>query len=183
MAEGASVNVGAIGMSLHNGTHADAPFHFDATGAPIDRVSLDAYIGPAVVIDLTERLAGKSNAEIAVTDLDSVSGPLEQAPRLLFKTGTWSDSRTFPSAIPVMGSGVVEWLHNLKVKLVGFDVPSVDPIDAKNLSNHYALGAAGIAIIESLDLSRVEAGVYQLSALPLKIAGADAGPVRAVLWR
>ena len=69
------------------------------------------------------------------------------------------------------------------MKLLGLDLPSVDPIEAKKLTNHYALAAARIAIVESLDLSEVEAGIYHLSALPLKIAGGDAGPVRAILWR
>ena len=58
MAEGASVNVGAINMSVHNGTHADAPFHFESKGASIDRVPLEAYLGPAVVVDLTQRFGG-----------------------------------------------------------------------------------------------------------------------------
>ena len=78
---------------------------------------------------------------------------------------------------------VSAWLLERKVKLLGLDLPSVDPIEAKKLFNHYALAAARIAIVESLDLSEVEAGVYHFAALPLKIAGGDAGPVRAVLWR
>jgi arylformamidase len=69
------------------------------------------------------------------------------------------------------------------VKLLGLDVPSVDQIDAKVLANHHALAAANIAIVESLDLSEVEAGVYHFSALPLRIDGGDAAPVRAILWR
>ncbi|MFL6542052.1 MAG: arylformamidase, partial [Chthoniobacterales bacterium] len=75
------------------------------------------------------------------------------------------------------------WLKARGVKLLGFDVPSVDEITSKDLPNHHALGAAGIGIVESLDLSRVSAGVYQLIALPLKIAGADGSPIRAILWR
>jgi len=63
------------------------------------------------------------------------------------------------------------------------DLPSVDEIDSKSLQNHHALAHAGIAIIESLDFSSVGPGVYHLAALPLKIAGGDGAPVRAVLWR
>jgi arylformamidase len=69
------------------------------------------------------------------------------------------------------------------VKLVGLDLPSVDSIEAKDLVNHHALAAAGIAIVESLDLSDVEAGIYHFSAVPLRISGGDAAPVRAILWR
>jgi arylformamidase len=188
MAEGATVNVGAVSMGVHNGTHADATFHFDESGEPIDRMPLDAYLGDAVVVDLT-RLFGRAGEvfdktrQIGVADLEAFSASLEQAPRLLLKTGVWRDSKVFPDWIPVIARDVSEWLRERKVKLLGLDLPSVDPIEAKKLTNHYALAAASIAIVESLDLSEVEAGIYHFAALPLKIGGGDAGPVRAILWR
>lgn len=188
MAEGATVNVGAITMGVHNGTHADASLHFDEAGDPIDRMPLDAYFGDAVVVDLTKLFAGEGDERertrrIGVADLEAFSGSLEQAPRLLLKTGVWKDSKVFPGWIPVMAPDVPEWLGKRKVKLIGLDLPSIDPIEVKKLTNHYALAAARIAIVESLDLSEVEAGIYHFSALPLKIVGGDAGPVRAILWR
>jgi arylformamidase len=188
MAEGATVNVGAINMGVHNGTHADAMFHFDESGNPIDRMPLDAYVGDAVVVDLTGLFARAGNEldrtrQIGIADLESFSASLEQAPRLLLKTGVWKDSKVFPEWIPVLARDVPEWLRERNVKSLGLDLPSVDPIEAKKLTNHYALAAARIAIIESLDLSEVEAGIYRFAALPLKIAGGDAGPVRAILWR
>jgi len=188
MAEGATVNVGAINMGVHNGTHADATFHFDEGGNPIDRMPLDAYVGNAVVADLSELFARGGDEldrmrQIRITDLESFSESIEQAPRLLIKTGVWQDSKVFPDWIPVMAPDVPEWLRERKVKLLGLDLPSVDPIEAKKLTNHYALGAASIAIVESLDLNGVAAGIYHFAALPLKIAGGDAGPVRAILWR
>src|SRR6266850_3336887 len=187
MAEGATVNVGTIKMSVHNGSHADAPLHFDQAGASMEMMPLDAYFGAAVVVDLTKLFArtgdaseqtGEINVEVA--DLEAVSAWLEQAPRLLLKTGVWNDSRNFPDWIPVIGPDVPSWLRDRRVKLLGLDLPSVDAIEAKTLVNHYALAAARIAIVESLDLSAVEAGIYNLAALPLKIAGGDAGPIRAV---
>jgi arylformamidase len=188
MAEGATVNVGAINMGVHNGTHADATFHFDESGDPIDRMPLDVYVGDAVVVDLTTLFARTGDdfdrtRQIGVTDLEEFSASVEQAPRLLLKTGVWKDSTVFPAWIPVIARDVPEWLRERKVKLLGLDLPSVDPIEAKELTNHYALAAARIAIVESLDLSEIEAGIYQFAALPLKIAGGDAGPVRAILWR
>jgi arylformamidase len=188
MAEGATVNVGAINMGVHNGTHADAMFHFDESGDPIDRMPLEAYVGNAVVVDLTKLFVGIGEGldrtrPIGVGDLEVFSTSLDQAPRLLLKTGVWKDSKVFPDWIPVIARDVSEWLRERKVKLLGLDLPSVDPIEAKKLTNHYALAAARIAIVESLDLSEVEAGIYHFSALPLKIAGGDAGPVRAILWR
>jgi arylformamidase len=188
MAEGATVNVGAITMGVHNGTHADATVHFDESGDSIELMPLDAYVGDAVVVNLTGLFGKAGDAldktrQIGVADLEAFSASLEQAPRLLLKTGVWKDSKVFPEWIPVISRDVSDWLLERKVKLLGLDLPSVDPIEAKKLTNHHALAAARVAIVESLDLSEVDAGIYHFAALPLKICGGDAGPVRALLWR
>lgn len=183
MAEGATVNVGAVQMGVHNGTHADAVFHFEEGADTIERMPLANYLGDAVVVDLAERFEADRTSEITIADLEPAADALGSAPRLLLKTGVWKDSTIFPSWIPVIASEVAEWLGAQRVRLLGLDLPSVDPIEAKKLVNHHALAAAGIAIVESLDLTGVEAGIYHLSALPLRIEGGDAGPVRAVLWR
>ncbi|MEP6698356.1 MAG: cyclase family protein [Verrucomicrobiota bacterium] len=186
MTEGATVNVGAVNMSAHNGTHADAPFHFDPTGQTIEQIELHTYIGDAVVVDLS-KILGSAEADrprqITVADLATSSALLEKAPRLLLKTEVWKNSRIFPDWIPVIANDVPEWLRKRKVKLLGLDLPSVDTIDSKDLTNHHALAAAGVAIVESLDLSEVDEGIYGFAALPLKMAGGDAAPVRAILWR
>jgi arylformamidase len=180
IAEGATVNVGAMTMGVHNGSHADAPFHFEEGAATIDRIPLETYVGEAVVVDLTNRFANGERHEITIADIGAAA---DLAPRLLLRTGVWTDPKIFPETIPVIARDVPKWLQERKVKLLGLDVPSVDPIDAKVLVNHHALAAANIAIVESLDLSEVEAGVYHFSALPLRINGGDAAPVRAILWR
>jgi arylformamidase len=183
MSESATVNVGAVKMGVHNGTHADAPFHFQPDGNTIDQVPLDTYLGDAAVVDLTEKFRNGKRDEITVADIASCGETLDAAPRLLLKTGVWSDPKIFPERIPVIAADVPPWLQSRKLKLLGLDLPSVDPIDAKVLVNHHALAAAGIAIVESLDLSEVSAGIYHFSALPLRISGADAASVRAILWR
>jgi arylformamidase len=183
MAEGATVNVGAVTMGVHNGTHADAPFHFEEGAGTIEAMPLEIYLGEAVVVDLTKQFENDRNRQVSVADLQPCSEALTLAPRLLLKTGVWKDPKVFPDWIPVISPDVPEWLRARKVKLIGLDLPSVDSIDAKKLVNHYALKAAGIAIVESLDLSAVEPGTYHFSALPLRISGGDAGPVRAILWR
>jgi arylformamidase len=183
MAKGATVNVGAVTMGVHNGSHADAPFHFQQGADTIEQMPLEIYIGDAVVVDLTEKFRSDQTGQITIADLISAAEALALAPRLLFKTGVWKDSKIFPEWIPVMAGDVPEWLGERKVKLVGLDLPSVDTIDAKILVNHHTLAGAGIAIVESLDLSDVEAGTYHFSALPLRISGGDAAPVRAILWR
>jgi arylformamidase len=183
MAEGATVNVGAVEMGVHNGTHADAPFHFEQGADTIERMPLEIYLGDAVVLDLTKQFETDQTPQITVADIESCSDALGLAPRLLLKTNVWKDTELFPDWIPVIAPDVPEWLRARKVKLLGLDLPSVDSIDAKKLVNHYALAAARIAIVESLDLSAIEAGTYHFSALPLRISGGDAGPVRAILWR
>ena len=183
MAEGATVNVGALQMGVHNGTHADAPFHFAPGANTIDQMPLEMYLGDAVVVDLTQLFEMDRTRQITIADLEPCAALLERAPRLLLKTGVWNDSKVFPERIPVIAAEVPAWLGAHKVKLIGLDLPSVDPIDAKQLVNHHAFAAAGIAIVESLDLREVEAGTYHFSALPLRINGGDAAPVRAILWR
>jgi len=180
MAEGATVNVGAVTMGVHNGSHADAPFHFQQGADTIERMPLETYFGEAVVVDLTNQFKDGTRREITIADLGSAA---DSAPRVLLKTGVWNDSKKFPEWIPVIANDVAKWLEERGVKLLGLDLPSVDTIEAKVLVNHHALAAANIAIVESLDLSEVDAGTYHFSALPLRINGGDAAPVRAILWR
>lgn len=177
IAGGASVNVGAISSSVHNGTHADAFYHFDERGAVIDRMPLDAYIGPAVVIDVATPI------ELRIDAFQSAAADIEATRRVLLKTNAWGDSSRFPDSIPTLGAEAIAWLAARGVRLLGVDVPSVDAIDSKDLPNHHALASAHIAIIESLDLSQVTGGVYFLAAAPVKIRDGDAAPVRAVLWQ
>jgi len=184
IAQGATVNLGAISMSVHNGTHADGRFHFDAKGESIDKASLELYLGRATVVDLSKAFSSlKEKHLITIEDLRQDAEEIAASSRLLVKTDRWSDSTVFPDRIPVIAADVPAWLQKNGVKLLGVDLPSVDEIDSKSLQNHHALAHAGIAIIESLDLSNVASGIYNFAALPLKIAGADGTPVRAVLWR
>lgn len=180
IAEGATVNVGAVTMGVHNGSHADAPFHFKEGATTIEQMPLETYFGEAVVVDLTSKFKTGDRREITIADIGSAA---EMPPRLLLKTGVWRDSKTFPEWIPVIAAGVAPWLKERNVKLLGLDLPSVDPIEAKVLVNHHALAAANIAIVESLDLTEVEPGLCHFSALPLRIDGGDAAPVRAIIWR
>jgi arylformamidase len=184
MAKGASVNVGAITMSVHNGTHADARFHFDTNGDSIEKAPLDAYVGRATVVDLMQAfLQSKEKHLITLEDLRPYAEQIAATSRLLIKTGRWSDSTIFPNKIPVIAADGPAWLQKNGVRLLGVDLPSMDEIDSKSLQNHHALARAGIAIVESLDLSDVASGIYNFAALPLKIADADGAPVRAILWR
>ena len=179
-----SVNLGVISMSVHNGTHADARFHFKTDGKTIEKAALEIYMGRAAVVDLAEAFSMSSEKYlITLEDLRPHSEEIAETSRLLIKTNRWKDSTVFPKQIPVIAADIPLWLQKNGVKLLGMDLPSVDEIDSKSLQNHHALAGAGIAIVESLDLSGVGPGIYNFVALPLKIAGGDGAPLRAILWR
>jgi len=180
---GGVVNLGSIGMSVHNGTHADALFHFEEDGLTIERAPLDVYFGPATVVDLSAKFSASRSWSIEIDDLRPHQQKISEAKRLLIRTDIWQDSTVFPETIAVITPPVAEWLGTLGLKLLGLDLPSVDPIDAKELRNHHALGCVGISIIESLDLSAISAGAYNFIGIPLRIVGADGSPIRAILWR
>lgn len=174
IAGGASVNVGSIQSSVHTATHCDAPFHFHDAGATIEQLPLDIFVGPAWVVDVS----GLSTWRQRLEGLDFTF-----TSRVLFHTGGWPHTSRFPNAIPVMEPELPDWLADRGVRLVGVDLPSVDPLDSKTLDNHHALGRRGITIVEGLWLAEVPTGRYELMALPLKIDGADGSPLRAVLRR
>src|SRR3712207_1374041 len=100
--EGSSVNVGQIGMSLHNGTHADARFHFENDGWTMEQAKLETYVGPALVVDLAHKYTAGGMPQMTVDDLAGVADELRDAPRLLLKTNVWRDSAVFPKEIPTI---------------------------------------------------------------------------------
>lgn len=173
LSEGASVNLGTVTLSVHLGTHMDAPFHYSDEGKTVEQIDPGVFIGPALVVDVRGR------ALITVSDLAGID--LTGTPRILFKTDAWQERSRFPETIPLLDAELPEYLHSQGVILVGMDVPSLDHLDSKDLPIHHALGCAGITILESLLLSYVPPGRYELVALPLKLVGADGSPVRAIL--
>jgi arylformamidase len=171
---GATVNVGALRLSTHFGTHVDAPFHFADGGATLHELPLATFVGKAIVVH------ARGAQTISRRDL---SRNLGGATRLLIRTDAWSDPRVFPEKIPVLELDVPDWLGSQGIVLLGVDLPSVDALDSQDLPIHHALARNGVTILESLNLTDVEEGVYELVAAPLKVVGGDAGPARALLIR
>ena len=113
---------------------------------------------------------------------DFASYDLSLAPRVLVRSSASSNDHSFfPSAFVYPSPELAEMLGELGIILYGTDTPSVDPEDSKILEGHKALNQNGISILEWLDLGGAEDGLYELVALPLKIAGGDGSPVRAAL--
>jgi arylformamidase len=175
MADGATVNLSTLTLSSHTGTHVDAPFHVQQNGTTIEQLALDAYWGPAQVVTV-HMSAGPLKPE----DFDHVD--LGRAPRLLVRSpGSSVPHDLFPEQFVYPAPELAQVLGRAGVVLYGADTPSMDHADSKDLPGHNALLAAGIAILEGLDLRMAPDGLYELVALPLKIAGGDGSPVRAVL--
>jgi arylformamidase len=99
------------------------------------------------------------------------------------RTDAWENPQVFPKQIPVIDHDVPDWLGSQGLVLLGVDLPSVDALDSQDLPNHHALSRNQVAILESLNLKGVEEGTYDLVAAPMKLVGADAAPVRALLIR
>lgn len=171
--QGSACNVGRLHVSVHTGTHGDAPFHYNQAGAKMDEVPVETYVGPALVVDI------RGHLDVTIALLSACD--FSTTPRVLFKSDSWVDHSQFPASWPLLAADVPAWLSARGVKLVGMDVPSVDHLTSKNLPIHHALDAAGIVILENLDLRAVTPGVYELIALPLKIKDGDGSPLRAIL--
>lgn len=173
MKEGANLTLSSMTSTLHIGAHADAPNHYEKEGAGIDDCPLEPYYGPCQVITVTKARGER----IYPNDL----GATVSAPRILLKTLSFPDPNQFNEDFNSLSPELVEFLDSVGVVLVGLDTPSIDPFNDKELASHNAIAKAGMRNLEGLVLNHVSDGVYTLLALPLKIAGADASPVRAAL--
>jgi arylformamidase len=175
MSSGQSVNLSAITTSPHVGTHADAPLHVRDGAAASDALPLDAFIGEAVVLDVTALHGELDRGALRAAGLTSTPT------RLLLKTGRSSASGSFPEAWPALSSECAASLVADGLRLLGVDCPSVDLRESTTLAVHHALFDNGAYNIENLDLSIPAAGSYDLLAAPVKYGGLDAAPVRAIL--
>lgn len=173
-AQSGSVNIGELKSSTHMGTHIDAPFHYDDQGMKIEEMPLEVYLSTAQVIDVQ----GLGNI-----DETAFPEPEEGVTAILLKTCSWQDRKKFPISWPIFSASIAEWMKARGIRLLGVDVPSVDPETSKDLPMHHSMNTNSIYILEGIVLDSIEPGVYELSALPLKIKGAEGSPVRAVLYR
>lgn len=176
IASGASVNVGQLTLSAHTGSHVDAPLHFADGALDVAAIPLDACLGPCVVAAV--RPTGRG---IRPSDLPpGLPEQLRQAPRLLLASYA-RRPEAFDEGMAHATVELADWLAASGVRLLGIDSDSMDAFDSRELPAHRRLAAHGITILEGIDLSAVAPGSYDLVALPLRILGGDASPVRAVL--
>ncbi len=170
--KGDSCNVSAVTMSVHTGTHVDAPFHFEDSGPDAAAISLEPFVGAARVVEIG------AAASVGIADLDSLAAG--GVKRVLLKTRAVAEE-VFRRDYPHLSEEAAGYLGRLGVVLVGTDAPSIDAFGSKSLGAHKALLRYGVAILEGLRLEFVPPGDYELIALPLKLRGLDGSPVRAIL--
>ncbi len=166
--------VSRLTLSPHLATHLDAPLHFDERGGDAASIPLASCLGPCEVV----RLDGLDRA--AWPD-DLPAGWQPGAPRLLIASGSWPAGSAMPERFAALSPRLVDLLADRGVILIGVDTPSVDVAGADGLPAHHRCLERSVTILEGLDLSGVGAGVYTLVALPLRLVGGEASPVRAVL--
>jgi arylformamidase len=178
MEDGSAANVSRINMSVHTGTHIDAPRHFIADGETIEHMDIDLLTGRAYVLHLPD-------ADVITRDMVEHSPIPPRTKRVLFRTRNsevWSNgvAHTFIEEYVALHSEAAQYLVDRGVKLIGVDYLSVAPF-VDTITTHQILLGAGVVIVEGLDLSKVNQGRYDLYCLPLKLSGSDGAPCRAIL--
>ncbi len=179
IADGETFNVTHISSSLHIGTHVDAPYHILESGKTVDQIPLELMVGPALVA------AVSGDQSITAQDLQDAAITAEHK-RVLLQTSNsnlWAAGQmTFQEDFLALTADAAEYLVSCGVEVVGVDYLSVAPFPDQE-STHRILLEAGTMIIEGLNLSGIQPGVYQLLCLPLKIQGADGAPARVLLQK
>jgi arylformamidase len=172
--DGQGANVSAVSMGTHTGSHLDAPMHLDDKGGGAESIPLDHLIGPVRVFEI------KAKECIQTSDLLSLN--LQGMTRVLVKTSTReAPENIFNKNYVYLCKDAAEYLAEKGIVLFGIDAPSVDVWDSEDLPIHRILLKNKIAILEGLWLGSITPGDYELICLPLKIAGCDGVPVRAIL--
>lgn len=176
LAQGDPVNLSTVTTTPHVGSHADAPLHTEPRGEGIGDLGLAPFLGPCRVVRVPP------TALIEPRHLEGVElAPPGGPGRLLLRTDSVRDRAVFPERFAAISPELARKLAEAGLLLVGVDTPSVDSYGSDDLAAHHALARGGVVILEGLVLDGVAEGVYELIALPLKLAGLDASPVRAVL--
>lgn len=170
---GSNITLSTLRATVHLGAHADGPNHYGTNAPSIEQRRLDYYLGPCQVIWADVPRGVRIERRHLRREVRSK--------RILIATDTYPDPTNFNQDFAALSPVLVDYFHTMGVKLVGIDTPSVDLFDSKDLPAHKRFLAHDMAILEGLVLKDVPEGVYELIALPLKLAGFDASPVRAIL--
>jgi arylformamidase len=180
MRKGDAMTLSMYSLGAHSGTHIDAPMHFVRDGASVDRVSLERLIGPGRVIDIPDSVQAIDAAELN-------RHQWRGAERVIFRTRSslrgWMKSPIFHRDFAYIAPAAAQLLADAGVRLVGIDYLSSEQFGAPAPRTHQILLGMGIPIVEGLMLEGIGAGDYDVIVLPMKVAGHEGAPARAVLRR
>jgi arylformamidase len=176
IADGDDANVTALAFGSHTGTHVDAASHFVDGGQTVDRLPLERLVGPVLVVHMPANVTAMGPDELRGAGLDG-------ATRVLLRTRNAAllNGDEFSEDFAYLTGDGARYLVDAGVELVGIDYLSVEAFDAEEPVAHRVLLEREVVILEGVDLREVPAGRYELLCLPLKLAGLDGAPVRAVL--
>ena len=180
IARGDSNNVSIITLGDHTGTHVDPPLHFIEGGNTVDKLPLDALIGPCRVVGF------EGQGHVSGEWLDGAKIPMNTE-RLLFKTRNserWADPTAgFTRDFTAIDASTARWCVERQVKLVGVDYLSIEPQgpEKQGYPVHNTLLRANVVIIEGLDMRGIAAGEYDLVCAPIKLQDGDGAPARVFL--
>jgi len=175
IAKGDSANVTSLSLGSHTGTHIDAPHHFLDGRETVEKLPLDSLVGPAQVVEY------RGAAHIGAVDLEALVPAGTE--RLLLKTANgrfWDDDAFHPDFIGLTGDAARRLVER-GIQLVGIDYLSIEQFHSPTHEVHHVLLAAGVVIIEGLDLRSVAPGPYFLVCAPLKVVAAEGAPARVFL--
>lgn len=176
IAAGDVCNLSRITLSVHTGTHMDAPLHFIRDAQSMSSMPIEATVGPARVISV--------NDPESVKPADLEPHNIQPGERILLRTrnsGRAWKNEAFIEDFVYISKEAAAFLAAKKILTVGIDYLSVGGFSKDGEETHHALLGAGIWVIEGLDLSEAPPGRYELVCLPLKLAGAEGSPARAIL--
>jgi kynurenine formamidase len=182
----------------HGGTHLDAPIHFNREGITSDRIPVEQFIGPAVVIDISGQAANDPDYRLTRADVmawETSHGRIPRGAIVVLRTGwaaRWPDARRYLGDdtpgdasrlhFPSFGEDAARLLvTERQVAALGADVASIDYGASKDFIVHQIAAAAGVLGLENLaDLSALPPSGATIIALPMKIKDGSGGPLRAV---
>jgi arylformamidase len=176
ISRGAGANVSSLAFGSHTGTHVDAARHFFDNGQTVDQIPLDRLVGPAILLTFPDDLMSIGAADLEKHDIDAHT-------RVLIRTrnSRLLDRPEFVKDYTYLAPDGAQYLVDRGIELVGVDYYSIEQFHSGHHRTHLTLLERDVVIVEGLDLSEPERGEYQLVCLPLRLAGLDGAPARAIL--
>lgn len=170
-----------IKINSHTGTHVDAPAHMISGAKYLDDINLDQFQGQGLIVDVSEF----ASTEISLQHLLKHESQIKNCEFLILKSGWYKKWKTdaYHKDFPVLSEEAAKWLTQFKLKGIGLDVISIDPVDSQDVPLHKIILGAGFLIIENLsNLEALPKNGFLLQCFPLKISKADGSTSRVIAF-